>query len=165
MTQLSFWITWIPEGQTEDEAINSHVAGYVGRGHDGVPTISPAEAGPAAPVPTAETDAFLLAEAEQLSRFEPSLREDEAERKMVDGHLRSIEFADDFGHWLHLSPGQGWIRPNWSESATFDRCWVYLQLLAGLAPSVTQSETSVIDDDDRVGTSLGAEDARECYGW
>jgi hypothetical protein len=164
VAQLSFWVTWIPEGQTEEEAINSHVDGYLELGQDGVPTISPADSGPSTPVPTSETDAFLVAAAEQLRMFEPSLREDE-ERRMDEGHLRSIEFADDLGHWIYLSPGQAWIRPNWSESATFDRCWGYLQLLTGIAPSVTQIETSVIDDDDRFDVSLDVDKARECYGW
>lgn len=165
MAQLSFWVTWIPEGQTEEEAINSHVDGYLELGRDGVPTIRPADSGPLTPVPTSETDAFLVAAAEQLRMLEPSLREDEDERRMDEGQLRSIEFPDDLGHWIHLSRGQAWIQPNRIESATFDRCWGYLQRLAGLAPSVTQIETSVIDDDDRVDVSLDADKARECFGW
>jgi hypothetical protein len=162
VSQLSFWVTWIPEGQTEEEAINSHVDGYLELGQDGVPTIRPADPGPTMPVSTSETDAFLLSAAEQLRGFEPSLREDEDERRMIEGHLRSIEFVDDLGHWIHLSPGQAWLRPNWRESPTFARCWGYLQLISGLAPSVTQIETSVIDDDDLVDVSLDVDEAREC---
>lgn len=165
MAQLSYWVTWIPEGQTEDEAINSHSAGYLWLDDDGVPTMGPQEPGPEAPAPSAEIDAFLRAAVERLRALEPSLEEDNDERKLEDGHLRSVELADDLDHWIQLSPGQAWIRPNWSDGSTFPRCWAYLQLLASLAPSVVQIETSVICDDDRVDTSLSAEDARFDFGW
>jgi hypothetical protein len=134
VAQLNFWVTWVPEGQTEDEAINSHVAGYIELGKNGVPTVAPADAAPNPPAPSAEMDAFLLAAARTLRNLEPSLREIEVERKTVDGHLGSIEFADDLDHWIQLSPGQAWLRPNWSDPATFDRCWSYLQWLASMAP-------------------------------
>jgi hypothetical protein len=125
--QLSFWVTWIPEGQTEEEALNSHSAGYLMLDDDGDPEIGPADDGPEPPVPSADMDAFLLEAVRKLRAFEPTLVEDETQRELVGDHLSVIELADDLDHWINLSPGQAWLRPTWDDDSTFDRFWGYLQ--------------------------------------
>jgi hypothetical protein len=165
MGYLSYWVTWIPEGQTEEEALNSHSGGYIELDEDGVPSIGPADPGPGPPAPSADGDLFLRRAIDELRAMEPSLVEDTDERRLVDDHLRVTELSDNLGHWIHLSPGQAWLRPDRSDSATFDRFWGYLKILTALAPSVCESEYSTVEGTDRIDVSIDLDEARDLYGW
>jgi hypothetical protein len=161
----NYWVTWIPEGQTEEEALNSHSVGYITLDDAGVPEIGPPDPAPQPPPQSAEMDAFLFNAFACLRAVEPTLAEDVDERELVDGHIRAIEFSDELGHWIHLSPGQAWLRPDCGDGSTFDGFWRYLQILAELGPSVCESEYSTVVGMERVDTTLDVADARVVYGW
>jgi hypothetical protein len=158
-------VTWIPEGQTEEEALNSHSAGDITLDDDGVPEIGPADPGPEPPPPSAEMDAFLFNAVKRLRSVEPTLVEDVDERELFGGHVRAIELSDALGHWIHLSPGQAWLRPDCGDGSTFEGFWRYFQILAELGPSVCESEYSTAVGMDRVDTTLDVAEARVAYGW
>jgi hypothetical protein len=151
-------VLWLVEGQTEDQALDAHISGYVCVDEDGA-SVEPGSRGEP-PQPSSSWSARIRAAEQALRAAAPDLEAVELEEQHEQ--VSRLVCVDDLGLVVVLRPGSATVEPGATGLRwDFDRAWQYLQVLADLGPAVVYEP----DDDAVVDIDLPVERAREWYRW